>query len=42
MSWLSVAAYSLIGTLTRPNDTAPFQIARTRGSLGSNAVTDTY
>ena len=28
MSWLSVAAYSLTGTLTKPNDTAPFQIAR--------------
>src|SRR5215213_2220734 len=28
MSWLSVAEYSLTGTLTRPNETAPFQIAR--------------
>src|SRR3954470_24647072 len=28
MSWLSVAEYSLTGTLTSPNDTAPFQIAR--------------
>ena len=28
MSWLSVAEYSFTGTLTRPNDTAPFQIAR--------------
>ena len=27
MSWLSVAAYSFTGTLTSPNDTAPFQIA---------------
>src|SRR3954468_5501803 len=27
-SWDSVAAYSLTGTLTSPNDTAPFQIAR--------------
>ncbi len=28
MSWLSVAAYSFTGTLTSPNDTAPFQMAR--------------
>src|SRR3954463_16791576 len=28
MSWLSVAAYSFTGTLTRPKDTAPFQMAR--------------
>ncbi len=27
-SWDSVAAYSFTGTLTSPNDTAPFQIAR--------------
>ena len=28
MSLLSVAEYSFTGTLTRPNETAPFQIAR--------------
>src|SRR3954454_11706272 len=28
MSLLSVAEYSLTGTLTRPNETAPFQMAR--------------
>ena len=28
MSWLSVAEYSFTGTLTSPNETAPFQIAR--------------
>ena len=27
-SWDSVAEYSFTGTLTSPNDTAPFQIAR--------------
>src|ERR1700754_2479485 len=27
-SWDSVAAYSFTGTLTSPNETAPFQIAR--------------
>ena len=30
MSWFVVAEYSLIGTLTRPNDTAPLHIARMR------------
>ena len=28
MSLLSVAEYSFTGTLTRPKETAPFQIAR--------------
>ena len=28
MSWLDVAEYSLTGTLTSPNDTAPLHIAR--------------
>jgi hypothetical protein len=28
MSWLVVAEYSLIGTLTSPKDTAPLHIAR--------------
>ena len=27
-SWFSVAEYSRTGTLTRPKETAPFQIAR--------------
>src|SRR3954454_6202355 len=32
MSWLSVAAYSFTGTLTRPKETAPFQMARMSSS----------
>ncbi|GEL23576.1 hypothetical protein PSU4_25300 [Pseudonocardia sulfidoxydans NBRC 16205] len=28
MSWLVVAEYSLTGTLTSPNETAPLHIAR--------------
>src|SRR5690242_18630615 len=39
MSWSSVAAYSLVGTLTSPNDTAPFHIARGMSPLSQSPVT---
>ncbi len=38
MSLLSVAEYSFTGTLTSPNDTAPFQMARMLTSIGSRHV----
>src|SRR3954452_23061699 len=38
MSWLSVAAYSFTGTLTRPKDTAPFQMARMGSSDRESVV----
>src|ERR1700750_2254534 len=42
MSWLSVAAYSFTGTLTRPNDTAPFQMARMGSSVHEYDVVSVY
>src|SRR5690349_16526619 len=39
MSWSSVAAYSLVGTLTSPNDTAPFHIARGMAPLSQSPPT---
>src|SRR5699024_10815824 len=41
MSWFSVAEYRRTGTLTRPKETAPFQIARMWSSRGC-ACTPAY